>query len=258
MRFLPRGFVPAGLGRSTPRPACRGVRVELVGRLTGAAIGAAGLWTLPTGALASGGVARLLGMQTHLEDSRAVALTFDDGPHPEGTPAVLAALAELDTLGTFFLTGEQVLRYPVLAREVAAQGHAIGVHGHRHRLLTFSTPWGSTSDLQRACAAVEEATGRIPRLYRPPYGVANPAVLLAARALGLRPVLWARWGRDWERSATAKSVAAAVTRDLCGGEILLLHDADHYAAAGSWCATVAALPVIATTVRGAGFGFRSM
>lgn len=236
----------------------RDVRVELMRSLAGVAIGAAGFWTLPTGALVSGGFARLLGMRTHLENRRAVAITFDDGPHPEGTFAVLEALTELDALATFFMSGEQVLRYPALAREVAARGHTIGVHGHRHRLLTFSTPRTSASDLRRACAAIEDATEHAVRLYRPPYGVANPAVLLAARGLGLQPVLWARWGRDWERRATAASVAAAVTRDLHGGEILLLHDADHYAAAGSWRQTVAALPEIVAAVRRAGLGLHAM
>ena len=227
-------------------------------RLTGAAIGAAGIWTLPTGALASSRFARLLGMQTHIEDRRAVALTFDDGPHREGTPAVLAALAKLDTPATFFLTGEQVLRYPGLAREIAARGHTIGVHGHRHRLLTLSTPRSSAADLRHACAVIEQATESQLRLYRPPYGVANPAVLLVARELGLRPVLWTRWGRDWERRATAVSIAAEATRDLRGGEILLLHDADHYAAAGAWRATVAALPEIVAAVARTGLGFRTL
>jgi peptidoglycan/xylan/chitin deacetylase (PgdA/CDA1 family) len=197
-------------------------------------------------------------MQTHLADRRGVALTFDDGPHPEGTPAVLDALAELETPATFFLTGEQVLRYATVAREIAARGHSIGVHGHRHRLLTLRTPWTSAEDLRFACAAIERATGCTPRLYRPPYGVASPAVLLTVRRAGLRPVLWARWGRDWERRASAGSVAAEATRDLRGGEILLLHDADHYAAPDAWRVTVAALPEIVAAVARAGLTCRTL
>lgn len=223
-----------------------------------AAIGAAGIWTLPSAALASGRVARRLGMQTHLEDQRAVALTFDDGPHPEGTPAVLEALARLDARATFFLTGEQVLRFPTLAREIVTLGHTVGVHGHRHLLLTVRTPWASTGDVQLALDVIEDATGSTPRLYRPPYGVANPASLLAARRTGLRPVLWARWGRDWERRATAASITAAATHELHGGEILLLHDSDRYSAPGSWHATVAALPEIAAVVTRAGFALRML
>jgi len=221
-------------------------------------MGVVGLWTLPSAAIASRRVACLLGMQTHLEDRRAVALTFDDGPHPEGTPAVLDMLARLGARATFFLTGEQVLRYPAVAREIVARGHAIGVHGYRHRLLTLRTPRGSAADLRLARAVIERETESTPRLYRPPYGVANPAVLVAARGAGLRPVLWARWGRDWERRASAASVAASVTRDLRGGEILLLHDSDRYAAQGSWRATVAALPEIAAAVTHAGLAFQTL
>ena len=185
-------------------------------------------------------------------------MTFDDGPHPKGTPAVLDVLGRLGAPAAFFLTGEQVLRYPAVAREIFERGHTIGVHGHRHRLLTLRTPSASAEDLRLACAVIEQATGVKPRLYRPPYGAANPAVLLAARRAGLRPVLWARWGRDWQREASGASVAASATRDLRGGEILLLHDADHYATLGSWRATVAALPEIVAAVAGAGLALRAL
>lgn len=225
-----------------------------VRRIAGAAIAAAGAYALPAGALASAGLARALDMQTRLGEGKAVALTFDDGPHPEGTPAILDELARHAVTATFFLTGEQVLRHPEVAREVAARGHTVGVHGHRHLLLTVRPPRATWLDLARAKAVVEEATGATPRLYRPPYGVANAAVLVAARRLGLRVVLWSRWGRDWEAAATAASVASTLTRDLRGGEILLLHDADHYASPRSWRATLAALPAIAAAVDGAGLG----
>jgi peptidoglycan-N-acetylglucosamine deacetylase len=224
----------------------------------GLAVGAAGAWLFPAVAVASNRVAHLLGMQTHLEDRHGVALTFDDGPHPQGTPAVLDVLARLDAPAAFFLSGEQALRYPGVVGEIIARGHTVGVHGHRHRLLTLRSPITSVADLQLACAAIERAAGTTPRLYRPPYGVANPAVVLAARRLGLHPVLWARWGRDWERRASAASVVANATRDLHGGEILLLHDADHYAASGSWRTTVAALPEIAAAVADAGLSLRAL
>lgn len=227
-------------------------------RITGTAITAAGAYALPAGVLVSAGLARALGVQTRLGETTAAALTFDDGPHPEGTPAILDELARHAITATFFLTGEQVLRHPEVAREVAARGHSVGVHGHRHLLLTVRPPRATWLDLARARAAVEEVTGTTPRLYRPPYGVANPAALAAARGLGLRVVLWTRWGRDWEASATAVSVASRLARDLQGGEILLLHDADHYASPGSWRATLAALPAIAAAVDGAGLRFTAI
>jgi peptidoglycan/xylan/chitin deacetylase (PgdA/CDA1 family) len=229
-----------------------------VKKTLGAAIGIVGAWALPSAAVTAGQVARLLGMQTHLRDPRGIALTFDDGPHPEGTPAVLDTLARLGAPAAFFLTGEQVERYPELAREISERGHTIGVHGHRHLLLPLRPPRVSAADLRLACAVIEHAAAVKPRLYRPPYGAANPAVLLAAHRAGLRPVLWARWGRDWERRATAASVAAAAARDLRGGEILLLHDSDSYAAPDSWRTTVAALPEIVAAVAQAGLTLRAL
>jgi peptidoglycan/xylan/chitin deacetylase (PgdA/CDA1 family) len=171
-----------------------------------------------------------------------VAVTFDDGPHPEGTPAVLEALERAGARATFFLVGEQVDRYPELAAELAAAGHGIAVHGYRHRNQLRLTPGMVRSDTERGLATVTEATGRQPTLYRPAYGIFSAGGLEVVRGTGLEPLLWSRWGRDWARSASAESVAGLVTRDLCPGDVLLLHDADHYSARGSWQTTAAALP----------------
>lgn len=205
----------------------------------------------PAAALVSAAVARAFGMATSV-DAQRVALTFDDGPHPEGTAQVLEVLAELGVPATFFLCGEQVVRYPEVAREIAEGGHSIGVHGFRHLLLLVRAPHATLRDMRSARDAIEQATGVRSRLYRPPYGVATPAAIVAARRLGLRPVLWSRWGRDWEARSTAASVTALATRDLRGSEVVLLHDADHYAAPGSWAVTVAALPTIVAGVRARG------
>ncbi len=99
-----------------------------------------------------------------------VMLTFDDGPHPEGTAAVLELLADAKARATFFLVGEQVERRPQLAAEITAEGHEIALHCHRHRNLLRLPPRAVADDLRRALAAISDATGRMPRLYRPPYG----------------------------------------------------------------------------------------
>jgi peptidoglycan/xylan/chitin deacetylase (PgdA/CDA1 family) len=171
-----------------------------------------------------------------------VAVTFDDGPHPEGTPAVLDALERAGARATFFLVGEQVDRNPALAAELAAAGHGIAVHGYRHRNQLRLTPGMVRSDTRRGLATIAEATGTEPSLYRPAYGIFSAGGLAAVRGVGLEPLLWSRWGRDWAASASAESVAERVTRGLAAGEVLLLHDADHYSAPGSWRATAAALP----------------
>jgi peptidoglycan/xylan/chitin deacetylase (PgdA/CDA1 family) len=186
----------------------------------------------------------LLGVRDRVPDPDGVALTFDDGPHPEGTPAVLELLREAGARATFFLAGEQVACRPELAAEVAAAGHAIGVHCQRHRNLLRLTPWQVTDDLRRAEEIIASATGQTPRLYRPPYGVLNAAALAFARRRGWTPLLWTRWGRDWEPHATPASIAWRLLRGLGAGDVLLLHDADYYSADGSWRRTARSLPVV--------------
>ena len=91
-------------------------------------------------------------------------------------------------------------------------------------------------------AYLVDSTGQMPRLYRPPYGILTAAGLAVASRLDLTPLLWSQDGRDWQRRATPESIAARVTPCLHAGDVLLLHDADYYSAAGSWRRTVAALP----------------
>lgn len=185
---------------------------------------------------------RALGVEDRTATGTGCALTFDDGPHAEGTPAVLEELARAGVVATFFLVGEQVLRNPSLAAEIATRGHAIGLHCHRHRNLLRLPPRAVREDLARAVAAIEDATGVTPALYRPPYGILNAAALAHARGRGWRTLLWSHWGRDWERRATPESIASRVTANVGDGAVLLLHDADDYGAPGCWRATVGALP----------------
>jgi len=190
------------------------------------------------------GVARAYGVPCRIPRDDAVAVTFDDGPHPEGTPAVLDALDAAGAKATFFLVGEQVERRPELAREIAARGHAVALHGYRHRLVLRRTRRGLADDLDRAAALIAEAAGVAPIFYRAPYGVFSGASLALARQRGWTPFLWSRWGRDWERRATEGTIARRAAGRLAGGDVVLLHDADDYSSAGSWRSTVAALPAI--------------
>ena len=207
------------------------------------AAGAAGAWCLPALAPVMPSMCRALRVRRRLEPADgSVALTFDDGPHPDGTPAVLDALERAGARATFFVVGEQVERRPALAREIAAAGHRIALHGHRHRNLLRVPPCALADDLDRGRHVIAEATGAVPYLYRPPYGIFSPAGLVLAHRRGLGPLLWSRWGRDWGVRATPTSIASELTRDLEPGDVLLLHDADFYSAEGSWRRTVGALP----------------
>ena len=186
----------------------------------------------------------MLGIADSLESDKAVALTFDDGPHPAGTVAVLEALAAYRARATFFLVGEQLAGRHALAAEIVAAGHEVAVHCHHHRTPLRLTPSQLADDIARAADLIGLATGQAPRWYRPPYGRLTIAAVTASRRHGLEPLLWSRDSRDWEATATEHSIAARVIDGLRGGDVVLLHDADHYGTRGSWQKTVAALPAI--------------
>jgi peptidoglycan-N-acetylglucosamine deacetylase len=219
------------------------------------ALGATAAWCWPAPAPLLPAIAPALGIPCRLGRPTGIAITFDDGPHPEGTPAVLDALAEAGATATFFLVGEQVERWPQLAARIAADGHEIALHGYIHRLLLRRTTSALARDLQRALAVIGEATGQTPTCYRPPYGVFSSGALSVVRELGLAPLLWSRWGRDWGKHETPELIARRATRRLSAGDVVLLHDADHYSAPGSWKRTAAALPSVLASVATSGFTF---
>jgi peptidoglycan-N-acetylglucosamine deacetylase len=195
---------------------------------------------------------RTLGVEDAVARERAYALTFDDGPHARGTPAVLDVLAAASVRATFFLVGEQVLRNPSLAAEIVTAGHAVALHCHRHRNLLRLGPRQTREDLERALWSITTHAGVEPALYRPPYGILNAAALLGARRRGWRTMLWTHWGRDWEADATATSIATRATAAAGPGSVILLHDADDYSTPGSWRQTVAALPRVIETMAARG------
>jgi peptidoglycan-N-acetylglucosamine deacetylase len=185
-----------------------------------------------------------------LPGAAGVVLTFDDGPHPEGTPAVLEVLAGAGARAIFFLIGEQVERRPELVARIVAGGHQVALHGYRHRLQLRLSAGQLADDLVRGVAAVQDAAGggagadAVLRWHRPPYGIYSPAGLRAARGEGLAPLLWSRWGKDWRKFTTPARIARRATRSVIAGDVILLHDADFYSARDSHRRTVAALELI--------------
>jgi peptidoglycan-N-acetylglucosamine deacetylase len=176
-------------------------------------------------------------------DSQAV-LTFDDGPDEEATPAILDALDRFGLRATFFLVGEQLLRNHAIARDAAARGHELALHGFGHPSHLDLSPPESRDEIARGVGAFEAATGRSPRFYRPPYGRFNEWSYAACAELGLEPVYWSAWGSDWE-DIGAKRIAELVSRDLVPGAVALLHDSARWANRESAAATVEAIPLIA-------------
>jgi peptidoglycan/xylan/chitin deacetylase (PgdA/CDA1 family) len=174
-----------------------------------------------------------------------VALTFDDGPQPDSTPAFLAALDRLGWKATFFMLGSMVDRAPGLAAEVAAAGHEVAVHGYKHRSQLVRVYPVIAADLVRATDTIAAATGRRPYWFRPPYGTLSAGGVVAARRQRLRTVLWSTWGRDWRAEATPETVVADVERHLGPGATVLLHDSDCTSAPGAWRSALGALDPLA-------------
>lgn len=169
-----------------------------------------------------------------------IALTYDDGPDPASTPSFLKMLERHQVSATFFVLGEFVAKNRSLVIEMSAAGHELAVHGWDHQCLVWKPPGRLADQLRRTRHTVEDLTGVPVHWFRPPYGVNTGRGLLAARQVGLTPVLWSAWGRDWSRRATPESVATTVLRSITPGGTVLLHDTDRTAAPASWRSTLAA------------------
>lgn len=177
-------------------------------------------------------------------DRHHIALTIDDGPDQRSTPSVLKTLARFDVRATFFVIGEHVDQHRDLILEMTGTGHEIAVHGWTHTSVLRLHPDQLRRDLARTADLLTEITGTPPRWYRPPYGIMTLASRDIARTIGLTPVLWTAWGRDWSRYVTSHGIVRQVNRTLRTGGTVLLHDTDRYAAPDSWRRTDRALEIL--------------
>ena len=181
-------------------------------------------------------------------NSRAVALTFDDGPHPVTTRAVLAILRAHDVRATFFLLGHKVEAHPEIVREIRAAGHGLGIHGFQHdHLFSLRSARYAQAQIERTQRAIEHACGVTPTLFRPPIGFASHLTFRGAERAAVRVVAWSVRSLDGVRSARPARVAERVIAHLEEGAIVLLHDAaerDDFTPA-----SIAALPQILEALR---------
>jgi peptidoglycan/xylan/chitin deacetylase (PgdA/CDA1 family) len=176
-----------------------------------------------------------------------IALTLDDGPAPTSTPAFLDLLARHERRATFFVLGAQAVNHPHLVRRMVDEGHEVAVHGWTHHCTLARPPGLLVGELRWACDTVEDLTGGTVAWYRPPFGVLSTEALLACSTLGLTPVLWTAWGREWERSATPTRIVKSVLATLQDGGTILLHDTDLHSPYGDWRRTLEATDTLLST-----------
>jgi peptidoglycan/xylan/chitin deacetylase (PgdA/CDA1 family) len=152
-----------------------------------------------------------------------IALTFDDGPDRDVTPAVLEVLGRHGAKATFFVLTEHALVRPELLRRILDEGHEIALHFDRHDRITDLPPLAALRRMRAARRRLAKLVGTPVALFRPPYGDQNLLTYLFARLLGLRVIGWSQAAEEWiEQSAESAANRAAET--LRGGDVILMHD----------------------------------
>jgi peptidoglycan/xylan/chitin deacetylase (PgdA/CDA1 family) len=223
--------------------------VALTGAVSTAAAAAAGYQSMaPTGqwyGRTFTGLAR---------GSRQLALTYDDGPNDPDTLRLLEVLARRGVQATFFLIGRYVQQLPDIAREIVQAGHVVGNHTFTHPLLIFKSETEIRQQLSECRAALQDAAGQHSNLFRPPFGGRRPAVLRVARELGLEPVMWSVTGYDWN-APPATVIERKVSRQIRGGDVILLHDGGHKQMGADRSQTVVATDRLITRYKSEGYEF---
>lgn len=186
------------------------------------------------------------------EAAGCVVLTFDDGPDPVVTPAVLDLLDARGARASFFCVGEHAAHHRELAKEVARRGHRLENHSYTHRNgFYFHPPATLDRELGRCQEELERASGRPPSFFRAPAGIRSPLLDGALARHGLRLVSWTRRGFDTV-SRNPATVVSRLTRGLRAGDVILLHDGARGARSGSTRVVLDALPLVLDAIESVG------
>ena len=162
------------------------------------------------------------------DQKKRVALTFDDGPHPQVTKQVLQCLERYKAKATFFMLGNRVQYYPEIAAEVKAHGHEIGNHTWSHPVLPKLTETQLLNEFMTTEQAIHAATGQKSTVFRPPYGATNEAI---NQKIPQNVVLWSIDTLDWKHK-DANKLVAEVKQHIHNNAIILMHDIHQSTADG--------------------------
>jgi peptidoglycan/xylan/chitin deacetylase (PgdA/CDA1 family) len=189
--------------------------------------------------------------QVETAGRRRLALTFDDGPNPEHTPALLRILKEKGVRATFFVVGREVEEHPELLRLLVAEGHQVANHTYSHpALFCFLWPRKLREEIGRCQQAVAAVCGAAPRYFRSPVGLRHPLLRHCLEREGLEYISWRVRAFD-TRVQTAQAIARRITTRIRPGDVILLHDRPGKAAERM----LEALPGILDELQGRGFEF---
>lgn len=167
-----------------------------------------------------------------------VALTFDDGPHPEHTPRLLDQLASHGITATFFVVGREAEQHPELIRRISDEGHTLGHHSWTHSEPELTSSVALLAEVDRTVTLLASISGRLPDRFRPPKGKLSVAKVVGLIRARQRIALWSRDPRDYAMTDAAALTTWAGATVPSAGDIVLLHDVHPHAAA--------ALPELAT------------
>ncbi len=184
------------------------------------------------------------------ETRRVVALTFDDGPDPKWTPAVLEVLRDEGVTASFCMIGSYARRHAELVKAVADAGHTLCTHTHRHVVnLGRRSPEAIAAEIREGAASIADAVGRHPAFYRAPGGTLTPGVIEEVHRQGMRVLGWSVDPHDWRRPGSAAILERVASR-ITPGAIVLLHDGG-----GDRSQTVDQLRELIRRLRAQGFEF---
>ena len=221
----------------------------LAGTAVAAAMGAAGYQSMaPTGQWYG---RTFTGLRP---GTRQIALTYDDGPNDPHTLRLLEVLAKHNARATFFLIGRYVEQRSDIARAVVQAGHCVGNHTFTHPLLIFKSNSELREELTRCRDAIQDAVGEHSNLFRPPFGGRRPATLRLARSLGFETIMWNVTGYDWN-APPAAVIARKTSKQIRGGDVVLLHDGGHKQMGADRSQTILATHQVISRYQAEGYEF---
>lgn len=153
-------------------------------------------------------------------EKKKIALTFDDGPHPQYTPEMLAALKERGVKATFFLLGQEVEKYPEIVKQIQEEGHLVGNHSYRHEQLSKLSMEQACNQVERTNKLICDITGVYPSYLRPPFGDWHEKLDCE---MNMVEVLWDIDTLDWS-SQNHGAIVKKVLKNIQENDIILMHD----------------------------------